>query len=561
MRRIMERPIGQKLGLAFGLIVLLTAATGATVWSRASFVQASTGWTTHTYRVLDAASGLVAAMVDQETGLRAFLLAGEDRFLEPYRSGGDAFRRNLTEARGLTRDNAAQQARLAEVEQLAARWRDGHAEAAIAMMRQADRRAEAQAMEIRGNGKAAMDAIRARVDEIQRAERALLTERNAALASAFGQTYALLLGGGALLVTLSLLLGLALHRAIARPVVTMTEAMRRLASGDRTVEVPFVGRRDELGGMAGALDVFRTTAIEAERLQAAEAAERRRRDERQATVEKEIASFDSAVSAMLGALDDAATGLQQASSMMGRTAETTRERSVTVAAAADQTKSNVGAVAAATEEMAATVSEISRQVADAASVASAARSEAEKTDLIVRGLSEGATRIGEVVRLIGDIAGQTNLLALNATIESARAGEAGKGFAVVAGEVKSLAARTGKATEEIAGQIQSMQQTTDQAVTAIRSIAATVTRISEVSSAIAAAIEEQGAVTRDVARNVQQAAYGAQQVADSIVDVRAAATDTEGAAAGVDRSSAAVATEGRKLRERLAGFLGAIRSA
>jgi methyl-accepting chemotaxis protein len=348
---------------------------------------------------------------------------------------------------------------------------------------------------------------------------------------------------------------------VAVPVVAMTGAMRKLAEGDRAIEVPHLDRGDELGGMAAALQVFKNTAIEAERLAAQEAAERGRRDQRQRAIETEIASFDRAVTEALTGLGEASEGLKAASEAMSNTASATAERSAAVASAAEQTSANVQTVAAATEEMTSTVAEISRQVSNAASIAASAKSEAEKTDSIVRGLVDGASRIGDVVRLISDIAGQTNLLALNATIEAARAGEAGKGFAVVASEVKQLAAQTAKATEEIGAQIRAMQETTTGAVEAIQAISETVSRISGVSTGIAAAVEQQGAATREVARNVQQAASGTREVSGNIDQVRAAASEAGTAAGRVLTASEGVASQGRTLRGQVDGFLRAIRAA
>ena len=271
-------------------------------------------------------------------------------------------------------------------------------------------------------------------------------------------------------------------------------------------------------------------------------------------------TFETEVGAVVAAVAESAARLQQSAISLSGTAATSGEEAAAVAAAGGQAQGDVQAVAAAAEEMASSVSEISRQVGEAAQVASRAVAETRATDATVQGLSDAAARIGDVVRLIGDIAGQTNLLALNATIEAARAGEAGKGFAVVASEVKSLAGQTAKATEEIAAQIGQMQQATSQAVAAIRGIGATVERTSEIATAIAAAVEEQGAATQEIARSASQVADATQTVAQRIEGVRGAAQATGVAAGAMRDDSGALANQATQLRQKTDSFLRAVRA-
>jgi methyl-accepting chemotaxis protein len=218
-------------------------------------------------------------------------------------------------------------------------------------------------------------------------------------------------------------------------------------------------------------------------------------------------------------------------------------------------------VASASEEMGSSVNEIGRQVQEAARIAGAAVEQAQKTNDRVNALSQAATRIGDVVELINTIAGQTNLLALNATIEAARAGEAGRGFAVVASEVKALAEQTAKATGEISHQIAGIQTSTQDSVTAIKEISATIGRISEISSAIASAVEEQGAATQEISRNVQQAAEGTRQVASSITDVQRGASETGTASSQVLASSQSLSLESNRLKVEVGNFLETARAA
>ncbi|WP_439551663.1 methyl-accepting chemotaxis protein [Falsiroseomonas sp.] len=271
-------------------------------------------------------------------------------------------------------------------------------------------------------------------------------------------------------------------------------------------------------------------------------------------------TFETEVGQVVGAVAESAQRLRQSAVGLSASAETSGTEAAAVAAAGGRAQADVQAVAAAAEEMAASVTEISRQVAEAASVASQAVAETRATDTTVQGLSEAAARIGDVVRLIGDIAGQTNLLALNATIEAARAGDAGKGFAVVASEVKTLAGQTARATEEIGQQIGQMQQATSQAVAAIRGIGTTVERTSEIATAIAAAVEQQGAATQEIARSAAQVAEATQTVATGIEGIRGAANATGGAASAVRDDSGALASQAELLRAKTDGFLRAVRA-
>jgi methyl-accepting chemotaxis protein len=272
-------------------------------------------------------------------------------------------------------------------------------------------------------------------------------------------------------------------------------------------------------------------------------------------------AFDAVVGKVVAAVASAAAELQSSADTLGEIAGRTGARASAVAAASTQASANVQTVAAAAEELSASVGEITRQVNEGARIAGEAMSRARETDATVQGLAESAKRIGDVVRLINDIAGQTNLLALNATIEAARAGEAGKGFAVVASEVKNLANQTAKATEEIGAQIAAIQGDTQRAVAAIQGIAGVIESIARITTAIAAAVEEQGAATAEIARNVQLAAAGTNEVNAAIADVNAAATETHGAVTDLRGSAAELARNAETLRHELAQFLETLRAA
>ncbi|MBP32427.1 methyl-accepting chemotaxis protein [Methylobacterium sp.] len=349
---------------------------------------------------------------------------------------------------------------------------------------------------------------------------------------------------------------------VARPIESMTEAMSKLAGGDTGAAIPYRQRRDEMGAMAAAVQVFkdnliRTRALEAETAEARLAAE----EQRKAGMRQVAENFERAVGGIIGMVSSSATELQATAQQMTSTASETASQSTTVAAAAEEAATNVSTVAAAAEELGSSVQEIGRQVDGSASLAHRAVVEADQTAALVQELSTSVSRIGDVVGLISTIAGQTNLLALNATIEAARAGAAGKGFAVVASEVKALAEQTAKATHEISGQIAHIQASTVQAVSAIGGITARIQEISGVATSIAAAVEQQGAATQEIVRNVGQAAQGTGEVTSNIAGVADAAEETGAAASQVLGAASELSRQSEHLAAEVHRFLATVRAA
>jgi methyl-accepting chemotaxis protein len=351
-------------------------------------------------------------------------------------------------------------------------------------------------------------------------------------------------------------------RSVIRPLRAMTDRMTKLAAKDFAVELPGLGRRDEIGEMARAVDVFRTSGLEVERMRAEQAArEARAAGERQAATQKLAAEFEAVVGNIVDSVSSASTNLEATAGALARTAETTQQLSGTVAAASEEASANASSAAAATDQMSSSVDHISRHVQESSSIAEEAVEQARKTDARIIKLSDAANRIGDVVKLLHDVAEQTNLLALNATIEAARAGEAGKGFAVVAHEVKALATQTAKATGEIATQIAAMQAATKESVGAIKEIGSTVTRISEIARTIAAAVEEQGTATQGIALNVREAARGTAELSSSIADVNRGASETGAASAQVFTSAQSLSRESSRLKAEVEKFLVSVRTA
>ncbi|WP_246180051.1 methyl-accepting chemotaxis protein [Microvirga thermotolerans] len=362
-------------------------------------------------------------------------------------------------------------------------------------------------------------------------------------------------------IVLQIVVAFGLGRSISRPIQKLVVSMRALAAGDLSVPVEGTSRRDEIGVMAGAVQVFKDAMIakaEAEAQAAEEADAKMRRAE---MLDRLTRQFEANVLALTQGLSAASSEMQATAQSMAQVADRTNERAVSVASAAQQTSMNVQTVAAATEELSISIREIASQVNQSSQVAERAVADAQRTNGIVQELANTAEKIGTVIQLINNIAGQTNLLALNATIEAARAGEAGKGFAVVASEVKELANQTARATGEISDQIGSVQQATAEAVNAIQSIVQTITEMSQISVAIAAAMEQQGAATSEISRNVQEAARGTELVTGSIDDVRHGAGETGAAASQVLGAAQSLAQHSSSLSDEVASFLDGVKAA
>ncbi len=372
-------------------------------------------------------------------------------------------------------------------------------------------------------------------------------------------------------------------RRMSQAVSAITATMMRLAAGDVDFDLGRNTRRDEIGDMAQALEVFKRNAQDNRRLaKEQQDNEARRSEEQRAAIEREAAQqraaedraagerklavhaladgFEQAVGGIVDSVSAASSELEAAANALTATADKAQQLSSVVAAASEEASSNVRSVASATEEMSGSVGDISRYVQESREIASEAVAQAQKTDARISALSQAASRIGDVVKLITAIADQTNLLALNATIEAARAGEAGRGFAVVAQEVKALATQTGKATGEIGAQIASIQESTSESVASIKEIGGTIARIAQISATIASAVDQQGASAQEIARNVQEASRGTDQVAHAITEVRHGARETGSASSQVLASAHSLASESNRLKAEVRKFLQTVRT-
>ena len=369
----------------------------------------------------------------------------------------------------------------------------------------------------------------------------------------------------AVILGIAMIMGIAISfylvRDVSSGIASIVTPMQALGKGDLSAEVLHQGEKTEIGAMADTLQVFKEALIAKKAADEAAAADAEAKIERGRRVDAITSSFEAMIGEIVQTVSSASTQLEASAGTLSSTAERSQQLTTTVAAASEEASTNVQSVASATEELSSSVNEISRQVQESARMATDAVGQARVTNDRVSELSKAASRIGDVVELINTIAGQTNLLALNATIEAARAGEAGRGFAVVASEVKALAEQTAKATGEIGQQITGIQAATQDSVNAIKEISGTIEKLSEISSTIAAAVEEQGAATQEISRNVQQAAQGTQQVSANITDVQRGATETGSASSQVLSAAQLLSGDSNRLKLEVGKFLESVRAA
>jgi methyl-accepting chemotaxis protein len=552
--------ISMRLFLGFGAMMVFTVVVGLVGMDSADRLAGMTvRFHDHLFTVVDDVGRARAAFLSLRMAARDLVLAEDEESVA--RIEADIARHEKVYLDSLARAKAATLGETADFDQSIAAYSSWKAVlSAIATKARYGNHEQALALLRRGGTEAAAQTIdRSKLFSDQLAEEA---------GDFIGQAQETksrvrMLGLGLLVVAsgVGALIGFLTARSITRPIGAAKRCMEALTHGDLSVDVPGADRRDEVGAMAKAILVFKDTAIERRRWEDREKAESQARDARQQRIDQSTRMFDASIGAMLGGIRKAVEDLHGAATRLAGTAERTSAQSSAVAAATEQATSNVATVSSAAGQLTASIHEIAQRMAQSADITSAAAGEAERATRRIDGLADAVQKIGDVVGLINSIAAQTNLLALNATIESARAGEAGKGFAVVAGEVKSLAGQTARATDEIARQIATVQEETQAAVGMIGGISGTILDINLLATAIAGAVEEQGAATDEISRNIDQASSGTREVAGNIAGVADAARETGLMADSLFQAADSLLTESTALEREVGRFLTEVRAA
>jgi methyl-accepting chemotaxis protein len=585
--------IGKKIIASFTLIVITMAIVSGITYATMAFVQKTSddvlAYMTSEVK-LDEVLRLAAA---QQTAIRGLLITGDVDYIDNYNDSAGQFDAALDMQMA---DMADAPEFLASLEQLKAHmltWRTQIAEPQITLVKHPMTIDQARALEVTGESAAQFAKMFAITQQQKARLSTAVSKAQQALHNANDNMTIVIVAGALISLLMSIAFGWLLTGGIATPIKDITSAMNRLAGGDKTAEVPAIGRGDEVGEMAEALETFKNAMHEAERL-ASEQAELQRRaaeeqakaaeqqakaaEEREAAASKEAQAkaaeaeraeqlraltevFEREIGSVLETVATAAAKLEGTAGTMSSVALQSSEQSRAVASASEEASGNVSTVAAAAEELSASIDEIGKRVSESTNAVNQANDTAETANHKISTLTEASIRIGDIVDVINEIAERTNLLSLNATIEAQRAGEAGKGFAVVAHEVKELARQTGQATDEVTQQISDIQNASKDAAQALSDIKTAINYVTEITTAIAAAIEEQSAATQEIASSVEQAASGTQNVARNIVDVEKAANDTGNSADEVLTASQDLSVQATTIRDYVTNFLTSVKAA
>ncbi|SDH06448.1 bacteriohemerythrin [Roseospirillum parvum] len=552
--------ISRKIALAFAAVLLTIALAGAAILSAVTMMRDADRRFARIEAFDAASSEYHARLSDAQESLQLFISTADRQNLADYEQAIAGLDGMGPDLQTLTTGEPELKSGVEAVLQAQAAWRGDVAAVEIELMRHYLTVNQARAFSVSPLPQQRKTALKDAFAGLAEVRDRLVKQVSARRGEAMDTLFIAVISSSAVALALALVFGFLLTRAIAGPIRLMNSRMLSLADGDLTVDIPGGERRDEIGAMAKAVEVFKQGMIQARQLSEAQELAQAEKEREQAALRGYIQSFEGTV---LGVLD----GLTHAEQMLGDIAEQVdhsagdvKGKARAAAGSAEGASQNVETMAATSEELSSSIQEISRRVAEANSVASQAVTETNQTTGDIRTLEQAVIKIGEIVSLITGIADQTNLLALNATIEAARAGDAGKGFAVVAGEVKNLANQTAKATGEIAAQIGQVQDATTGAVEAMERIAKVIENVNEISSSIAAAVEEQSAATGEIARSADEAARSTQEVTSVMSDLTAAADASGASATDIANSSAELSRQSALLKDEVRTFLQRVRA-
>ena len=556
----MNLSIARKLQASFAAMLLVATVGFALVYVSGARISGAVEENEVLHERLGTVRTAEAQLTAARTALAQFMLTGDRDYLAAFEQTRTELLNQFDVISAQVGDaNGTHLARLVE---LTNTWLDGSARRQIDLMRDPYTVDLARALEVTGTPAAAFKAAdQAMVDLAAQLDGAVVANDELTRES-IGNLTLVIVGAAIAMIAMTVIFGIVANRTIATPVVRIAQVTEAYTEGDLATDVPYVGRRDEVGRLAAALGLFRDSLIRTQELeesakrQEAEAAEQRRTEMNQLAD-----GFESSVGSVVAQIAAASEQLASNAARLSGVTQNTKAEVGSLSHATENASSHVQTVASAAEELSASIHEVASQINGASNRANEASEEAVETTKSVQSLGSLVAKIGSFTDLISDIAAQTNLLALNATIEAARAGEAGKGFAVVAAEVKNLAAQTGSATEDIKRQIEEVGAASDASITAVERIAEMVSGISEAANMVAAAAEEQGSATQEIARSAAEAAAGTREVSSSTGTVNDGAESTDRMSGEVKLAANELQSHAQRLNDEIGAFINKVRAA